>query len=654
MNNINIEQIVTDSSSEYYSMIEDGKADALLSTDITMAGIDEMFAVAHFSPKPFYFATTKGNTDIIRKLDYAFSTIDQVNPDFTVQLYNKYFTQSSSEVILTESEKAYLSANDTLEVVIYDNKPPFQYLDASTQKPIGITVEMLDLIAERLGINLHYNTVSTYLEYTSFIKDNKADIAGDAFINFNYSKDTESLLTLPWCELPISIMFQEESGFKENGKAAIPYFLQYAVEDSEHNVYYDSVEECLKAVQMGDAEYCYIGDFCSQYFSNNYTYSNFKKASNSGALTQKICFGICDADDLDLLMILNKAISSISQETINEIIYRNTYKQQPITFMNYFHKNRNYIITAAMAVLTVILFISFYIKTCQQKRTRFENMRYDALSNLAIEYFYEYNVKKDELVLSEKSANYFYCKPKIQKFSKRLAELPEEEKIGIWQLGKHIISNAEGSFELCCEMPDHTRQWLKIFSSNIQNNKKQAHAVGKVSNINEIKAEQIRLEQQASIDSLTGIYNIATVKSLIKDYLETYDSNALCAFLILDIDNFKHINDTFGHHKGDVVLAQTAKLISAAFPNDLTGRLGGDEFIVFLKNTTKEDIEKSCKLLCQSLVTETNDILNMSFSCSIGITWALKDKSYEILYQEADAALYETKENNKNGYSFYI
>ena len=126
---------------------------------------------------------------------------------------------------------------------------------------------------------------------------------------------------------------------------------------------------------------------------------------------------------------------------------------------------------------------------------------------------------------------------------------------------------------------------------------------------------------------------------------------------IFDIDNFKMINDTFGHTKGDEFLKKFANELSKAFrAGDIVGRLGGDEFMVFSPTlTNKENIEKKALELVDlfNWTIEEED-KKVKMSVSIGVSVYPKDgNSYEELYKAADKALYYVKKRDKNGYSIY-
>ncbi len=156
-------------------------------------------------------------------------------------------------------------------------------------------------------------------------------------------------------------------------------------------------------------------------------------------------------------------------------------------------------------------------------------------------------------------------------------------------------------------------------------------------------------------DTLTGLYNR---DSLIQKIQGLLDQNfRLSAFFMLDIDNFKEINDTFGHRAGDYVISQTAERLKQVFRAiDIKGRIGGDEFIVFMANVSDrpsvtERVELLYRVFQQKIVFENMEI---KATCSTGIVFCdTPDMVFDKLYKFADSAMYEAKAKNKNRYIIY-
>lgn len=175
-----------------------------------------------------------------------------------------------------------------------------------------------------------------------------------------------------------------------------------------------------------------------------------------------------------------------------------------------------------------------------------------------------------------------------------------------------------------------------------------------VRDISAEKEKERALLKKIEVDALTGVYNRAAIEERIKNALETADQNSMTALIMLDIDKFKGINDTYGHHKGDDILKCVADtLLQVKREYDLVGRLGGDEFVLCLRNIPiGTDLHKRLNTILNSLYFEV--IPNCHVSCSFGVALAPEDgKDFETLYKKADAALYTAKKNGRWRYAVY-
>lgn len=174
-------------------------------------------------------------------------------------------------------------------------------------------------------------------------------------------------------------------------------------------------------------------------------------------------------------------------------------------------------------------------------------------------------------------------------------------------------------------------------------------------NIDSEKRHELLMTEKMQRDSLSGLYNKAAAQELARALLIN-NPDHFYAFFILDIDNFKTVNDTCGHAVGDQVIADFAKKIKKQFrEKDIVGRIGGDEFAVFVPVPSKEWVQMKAKMLSKVLCYEFSDGQKSCFiSASIGVAVSPEDgTNFEALYQNADTALYQTKENGKNGYTLY-
>ncbi len=161
----------------------------------------------------------------------------------------------------------------------------------------------------------------------------------------------------------------------------------------------------------------------------------------------------------------------------------------------------------------------------------------------------------------------------------------------------------------------------------------------------------MNMRQRAETDALTGLLNSAAVREQISMFLKTQTRSAHHTLMIIDLDNFKDINDTFGHFQGDKVLQVLSGKIQAVFrAEDIVGRLGGDEFIVLMKYTQESSgvMKKAAELLAALEYMMDGDGNSVTVTASIGIaTWDGSGKDFDALYKQADDALYRAKTAGK-------
>lgn len=197
--------------------------------------------------------------------------------------------------------------------------------------------------------------------------------------------------------------------------------------------------------------------------------------------------------------------------------------------------------------------------------------------------------------------------------------------------------------------------WVEIHATAIRDPGGRLHKIlGIITDINSRKQEIIEVRKTAVLDPLTNLLNRRECIRRIEEYINL--SRSMSAFLLIDVDNFKVINDTMGHAYGDSVLTELAAGMRTLFrQSDIVARLGGDEFVVFMTNIQEE----------QNAVTKINGILNLfkqyrnhietcEISCSIGCSlYPEHGSSFSTLFQKADAAMYHAKKRGKAQYYIY-
>ena len=164
-----------------------------------------------------------------------------------------------------------------------------------------------------------------------------------------------------------------------------------------------------------------------------------------------------------------------------------------------------------------------------------------------------------------------------------------------------------------------------------------------------------KINIQKDIDDLTGLKNKASLTREINSFIEKDISFKQGIFIVLDIDGFKEFNDTYGHDVGDEILAKLGDFLKSKFGNDeIVGRFGGDEFIIFIKNNA--DV-KYATLVAQELSSSVGDYIELPnkkerLSISMGIAiYRGEEKNYSEIFKKADIALYKTKADRRYKYN---
>lgn len=224
----------------------------------------------------------------------------------------------------------------------------------------------------------------------------------------------------------------------------------------------------------------------------------------------------------------------------------------------------------------------------------------------------------------------------------RVKSILDDEKFFLFQ-GRLVVENdgTEYIYGLLFEVTEMVVSSQEINRMNQDLYQKSAEEMKK----------QALLSDKARLDEMTGLLNKTTIIESIEEYLREAPMDSKHALFMIDSDNFKGVNDTYGHAVGDEVIKYLANVIKRTFrDSDFKGRFGGDEFMVFMKNTTKEATAIRAKQLNEAIRKPyVKDGIEIRISCSIGVSYYPKDgNTFEMLFGNADEALYKAKALGKD------
>lgn len=280
--------------------------------------------------------------------------------------------------------------------------------------------------------------------------------------------------------------------------------------------------------------------------------------------------------------------------------------------------------------------------------------------------YYEFNLTTDVLEQYEGQTkgeipdHYFHSLQALAQFTADRYTIPEDRKKFIRFLNRdHLLEkHSAGHDELTLDYRRYNREggvfWARAEAQMVDD-----PFVGVVrlfvliQDVDSEKRRSLELRKLSQTDPLTGLYNRATLVKRLGRVLRR-GTAASHALIILDIDHFKELNDTYGHRFGDTVLIEVAKAMKDCLrSNDFSGRLGGDEFMIFMRGLSDKAIIEERLNVFRDRLRGLN-LTDTPLTISIGIAlFPAHGKSFQELYDKADHALYTAKRQGRNTMVFY-
>ncbi|WP_195270005.1 diguanylate cyclase [Eubacterium sp. 1001713B170207_170306_E7] len=292
-----------------------------------------------------------------------------------------------------------------------------------------------------------------------------------------------------------------------------------------------------------------------------------------------------------------------------------------------------------------------------QENLRLSLERHEIIMDQANDIIFEWDIRRDNFVFSHNWQKKFGYQPITENVSVNLTAKshlhPADVPVFAGILNR--IRNGESyvEAEVRIQKNDGLYLWCRVrITAQYDESGHPFKAVGVFVDIDNERKKSEELTQKAQRDTLTKLYNKGTAESLIESQLSFCEENTRCALMIIDIDNFKNVNDTRGHLFGDAFLMEISAKIQSLFrSSDIVGRIGGDEFIVFLRDipATAVATAKAVQVLENFHHLDEFNFDGGDTSCSIGIAcYPDNAVDFHALYKCADYALYQAKRQGKN------
>ena len=285
-----------------------------------------------FETQQSYLGVRKGNKELLQKLNIAGEQMMLSIPNLPQFLYDKYFANvKGMPLLLTHEEREFLTRHHRLRVLSSPGQKPYTYFEDGQHE--GIIQEILEQMADDLGIELEYMETATNTEMMASLEGGKADLVSDIYCDFGWGDEHRVNLTIPYLKLDYVAIMRKNDKLPTRPMVACVkghYYTHAFVEKMYHpeqRVYYDTVQECLRAVSRGTADLTYTKAVTAQ---NDIWKGDFYDLATNGTVvfSHDVAIGVNKDVDPLLLRILNKEIVHLDPVRVRDIVNQKTFESK--------------------------------------------------------------------------------------------------------------------------------------------------------------------------------------------------------------------------------------------------------------------------------------------------------------------------------------
>lgn len=357
--------------------------------------------------------------------------------------------------------------------------------------------------------------------------------------------------------------------------------------------------------------------------------------------------GYLDKNKLEKILDVFKILGLTKGEiNLDNFIYENNHKKKIIFEIAY--EQRNIIILFIVFINIIFILTIFFFKKIQNKRRLL-----DAVINTSDDliYYKDHNLQyigcnKAFEKFAKKHKNEIIGKDDFEIFENRFAKVFRDNDLKVLKTKNMSIDEEWLEIDNKLLLFQSKKRPLKCMGTNIG-------ILGVSRDITSLYEIQKKLEDQAIIDELTKAYNRKLFNERVKEKIDMYKRyESYFCIALFDIDDFKKVNDTYGHDIGDKVLIEVCKIIKNNIRNtDMLFRIGGEEFIVLYPKTYLEDTILLLEKIKEK-IKQTEIIKNHPITISIGVTKIQKSDTEQSLFKRVDELMYKSKNGGKDRITF--
>ncbi|WP_368031234.1 transporter substrate-binding domain-containing protein [Arcobacter sp. s6] len=547
-------------------------------------------------------------------------------------------------------ELNYLKSKKNIKICVLPNWLPFEQINEKG-KHIGIGADIMNIISMYIDKPIELVPTNEWLQSLQNIRDRKCDVLPVA-MNVPSRRDAMNF-TEPYVSEPFVIatkmdkLFIKDSSSLSNKKIGIVRSYAFIEVLKQKNPSIQIIEvsdtkEGLEKVSNGEL-YGYIDTMPTiGYGIQKYSMFDLKIA---GKLEFNIELSIASRNDEPILnTIMQKALDSISEEHKRTIIG----KWVEIKVSQEFNYKILWQISALfLFIVLAILYKNRAIILLNKELVKVKN-EIEEQQKMVNKYVSILSTDKTGIItdVNESFCNVIgFSKEELIGFTHDVMKHPNMNNEFFAKMWNAISNNQVWSGEITNLKKDKS---TIIFNMYIEPIFKNGEKIGYRS-ISEDITDKKRIEELSVTDKLTGLYNRLKLDELMLIKIEEFRRYKIdFSIILLDIDNFKKVNDTYGHDVGDYVLQTIAKILKSHIRiTDIVGRWGGEEFIIICNNTNLNNSKILAENIRKIIENTKFDKIGTK-TVSLGLSQFQKDDNIKTIFKRADDALYEAKTTGKN------
>jgi len=422
-----------------------GEVDAFVHTFMEMREGQRL--VGRFAPRPIYYITYKGNTEVLRELNQAIADVKMSHPELEADLMNQYYeSRWDKTVLFSMAEKNYFAEKETLIIGYLDNYYPFAYEEEGFK---GLTKQMLEEGLATTDLTLVYEKMENQKSAEEALREGKIDVLAYSVDIANVQSDDELVELEPYAQIPLVLVVEKDKSYENiTTLVSVPELVEQA--DSVLNMEISTVvtaetaEECLAMLSGGHAD----GALCDGYLAEHLISTKMKysdlKINNVLSGEHKVYMVIRNEADSELKGILNKAITPIDIKSINEYtLEENVY---PLISFSMFMRDNS--IAIAGGLLLIILVITIAAVHMIRDSHRIQRLMYKDTGMDIWNLNYLLYTGTNKLLLERKNQYAVICVNivKLRRFNVVYGWNAGEELLGIV---KNVLQNCVAENEIC-------------------------------------------------------------------------------------------------------------------------------------------------------------------------------------------------------------